>query len=65
MLLKNLIEPSKKNCMDYLHIKNLRITLIIWKAYKNSYHMSVKMSPSDVNKSNSHQVLDNLYGYVY
>ena len=31
-------------------------------AYNNSYHRSIRMSPSDVNKSNSPQVLDNLYG---
>ena len=31
-------------------------------AYNNSYHRSIRMSPSDVNKSNFPQVLDNLYG---
>ena len=31
-------------------------------AFNNSYHMSIRMSPSDVYKSNFSQVLDNLYG---
>jgi len=30
--------------------------------YNNSYHRSIKMTPFEVNKSNEHQVFQNLYG---
>ena len=35
----------------------------VMKAYNNSYHRSIKMTPSEVNEKNSSQVFKTLYGF--